>query len=172
MPGEFASVLVVTHIDEYDKKPTDWAWVVSDMTTNSELIHNIKGEFWSLNGTFANRSNEIATVDGERVKPLKAENKAVFTQEMADAGVAPKKGMLYRDGEIVKGADVDGMYVGEERGEWVIMSLESIKPIDNRTDEERIHDELTAIWDDGSAKWNIIDSIIASDKFTITLNKE
>jgi hypothetical protein len=57
MSGEFAQVL------------TDLDWIVSDCTTNSELIHNIKGEFWSLNGTFANRSDEVATVDGKRVEP-------------------------------------------------------------------------------------------------------
>lgn len=44
-----------------------------------------------------------------------------------------------------------------------------IKPIDSRTDEERIRDELTAIWDEGDDKWQIINEIITSPILTVSL---
>jgi hypothetical protein len=250
MPGEFASVLVVTHIDEYDNKPTDWAWVVSDMTTNSELIHNIKGEFWSLNGTFANRSDEVEVVDGERVEPTseqqenmgplammpsfspldfgaipdKAFNKSLsairtlkmlgysdnggqlwkppigkapdfitsdkpaFTQAMADAGELPPVGskvLLTCDGifdknlkegdEVLIGghADFGGCSVAvfcKERGSNTGTGISSMfKPIDNRTDDQKIIAELLEIWEDATGRTEIFQAIIASDKFTIKL---
>jgi len=51
------------------------------------------------------------------------------------------------------------------------LALNHYQPIDTRTDEEKLRDAINELWDAAPDKWAIIEDIIDSDKFTITLNK-
>jgi hypothetical protein len=132
---------------------TDLDWIVSDCTTNSELIHNIKGEFWSLNGDFANRSNKVATVDGERVEPPKAGEKPVFTQDnLYSEFIGEKCLIMFHDDTEPKWHEI--VYCGiagdyplfvicsDGERKWADSIDFSIKPIDNRTDEEKAIEDI------------------------------
>jgi len=109
----------------------------------------------------------------------------VFTQAMADAGQLPVIGAKYLDGDnqlcITIGhtsmSDIVGEMVelvsGHEYAAISISKANEIKPIDTRTDEEKLRDAITDAVNPYIGKMSgLQDELLASNKFTITLNKE
>lgn len=87
------------------------------------------------------------------------------------------------DGNYIDGVVV-GMFPGYKRtyviysqqkkgdSPFFICNLENIKPIDTRTDEEKLLDALLAVWEQEPDRDSIFDALLSSGKFTITLNKD
>lgn len=133
------------------------------------------------------------------------ENKPVYTKEMHDRGELPPVGCrvelnrsiddlgthtIWESGHILECLahkrcpltsspdDVLAVFWNETAEEASTVNLMNVKPVDTRTDEEKLRDELIDCieFDDYDAsersiKSFAVDAIIDSDKFTITLNK-
>ena len=90
-----------------------------------------------------------------------------FTQEMSDNGELPSVGMLAMvDGckrTILLAADSEGDYVTmNDRGAYDFDGIHKIKPIDTRTDKEKLQGEINSIWNNSADKWRTIDTIVNS----------
>jgi hypothetical protein len=173
----------------------------------TNLCLKVSDRFYALNGDFANRSDEVATVDGKRVDHEKAqqvvntdlhtpamvdavgswcvskfdavadEDKPIFTQEMYDAGELPPIGskVLFDSQKVtIVGATTKFMPIFELPNGYVdsFNSKSSYRPIDNRSDSQKLVDDiLFYLHDDGVKSYR--DAVEkALGKFTITLNKE
>jgi hypothetical protein len=98
----------------------------------------------------------------------------VFTQAMADNGEFPKAGMLC----LINFPDIDNAwyeytidFIGKHT---VIASCKDVaerfghvddiyfKPIDTRTDKEKLKGEINGIWNNSADKWQTIDVIVNS----------
>lgn len=171
----------------------DIRWQVSDCTTVKELDD---GEFWKLK-----RDEERCGNDASPLKPgvepfikpkcyAQANDKPVVTKEKCDYKLWDGKenfdiGMAYTNG-----GGEDCMFIGIHAGIIIGRPLDMsshnklylstsdksfCKPIDTRSDEEKIRDIIQAqIYDWGNsdfANGTLVNALLSSDKFTITLNK-
>lgn len=141
----------------------------------------------------------------ESESPLRPnfENKPVYTKEMHDRGELPPVGCkvelkrsiddlgthtIWESGHILECLahkrcpltsspdDVLAVFWNETAEEASTVNLMNVKPIDTRTDKEKLRDaidsELTEAF---TVQWQAdeqIDKLLNSDKFTITLNEE
>lgn len=119
-----------------------------------------------------------------------ANNKPVYTQAMADAGELPPVGStaILFVSEYAKISDDVSARSGEvfdvvahHRGLAVAVSMDCytsiaaneqwFKPIDTRTDEEKLRDAINEIWNESADKWQTISNMLSADKLTITLKE-
>ena len=103
------------------------------------------------------------------IREIKPQPALTYTQAMADDGELPSVGMEYEHGIVLVGADKEGMYVISEHGISIIAELSAIKPIDTRTDKEKLIEEFQSALHDAfgthtADDWSSIEDI-ASDLF-------
>jgi len=113
------------------------------------------------------------------------QDKPMFTQAMADAKVPPPVGSEFRldsyFGEkttfLVLGIKTNGSLAFEVLDGKKVGHLDcarpdiNFKPIDTRTDEEKLRDAMLFVTQGCDRNHSVINNLLASDKFTITLNK-
>ena len=110
----------------------------------------------------------------------KAEDKPVYTQAMSDKNELPPIGskcMADIEGEWFESEvyshykDVVHVYLITDNTFGFCRDLSDLKPIDNRTDEEKLSDAVYDAANGLTVDDSLIESLLSSDKFTITLNK-
>jgi hypothetical protein len=130
-------------------------------------------DYWSgFRQRWEKSATPVKKLDGsEFVK--RVEWPSCDSQENMGPGVEHAKSQKLSSNEIELKRLVDFVWSnkliedGENPVDCAIRELAEKHNIDLRTNEEKIHDEITAIWESSADKWQTIDRIIASDKLII-----
>lgn len=171
--------------------PNNYDWKINGRECHADIIK------WKplLNQVQQKLTHEAETNINAIKESNEAMKKPVYTKEMHESGELPPVGSkfivsgLEGDSRIIDFEDleVDTIGVSEtNHGNKVItfhhplkgigcgMFLTSgpwLKPPDTRTDKEKLRDALVDEWENNPDKDTIINAIMESDKFTITLKE-